>query len=182
MFSKIIDLDSIEITELFEVLYEYFCEDFIDNKTYLNSNIYINPRTYKKDKETGKEIDFWHLTTRENTYTKKEGKKFIKVKERLPDYRRSERLRWIKKIIENHTIDDIKLFYHQESNEHKDIRLYLWLEDYDFVVILQKLGKSSSFLVTSFYIDRDGKREEYLKRYDNYISKTDESLKDCEWF
>ena len=42
VFSEIIDLDEIEVTELFDVLYEYFCEDFVDAKTYLNKNIYIN--------------------------------------------------------------------------------------------------------------------------------------------
>lgn len=182
MFSEIIDLEDIEISELFEVLYKYFCEDFLYTKTYLNKNIYINPRTYKKDKETNKEIDFWHLTTKDIIYAKKIGNKIVKIKERLPDYRRAERLRWIKNIIENHTIEDIKLFYHQETNEKRDIRLYLWLEDYDFVVILQKLGKSSSFLVTSFYIDRDGKRNEYTRRYNNYKSNSDENLKNCEWF
>jgi hypothetical protein len=71
VFSEIIDLEDIEVTELFDVLYEYFCEDFVDNKTYLNSNIYINPKSYKK--EDGKELVFWHLTSRETTYTKKDG-------------------------------------------------------------------------------------------------------------
>lgn len=180
VFSEIIDLDTIEITELFDVLYDYFCADFVDNKTYLNSNIYINPKSNQKD--DGKELVFWHLTTRETKIQKKVGNRWIVEKERLPDYRRSERLVWIKKIIENHAIDEVKMFYHQETNMTKDIRLYLWLEDYDFVVILQKLGKSSSYLVTSFYVDREGKRQEYQKRYKNYNSKKDVKLIGCEWF
>ncbi|MDD3325163.1 MAG: hypothetical protein PHN38_08620 [Sulfurospirillaceae bacterium] len=63
-----------------------------------------------------------------------------------------------------------------------NIRLYLWLEDYNFVAILQKIGKNSSYLVTSFYIDRDGKRNEYKRRYEACSKKSDENLKDCEWF
>ena len=180
MFSEIIDLDTIETTELFDVLYEYFCEDFVDNKTYLNKSIYINPKSHQKDND--KELVFWHLTTRETKVQKKVGNRWIVEKDRLTDYRRSERLIWIKNIIENHFIDDIKMFYHKETNTKEDIRLYLWLEDYDFVVILQKLGRSSSYLVTSFYIDRDGKRKEYLKRYNHYIRKNDEKLRNCEWF
>ena len=180
VFSDMIDLDEIEVTEFFDVLYEYFCEDFIDVKTYLNKSIYINPKSHKKD--DGKELVFWHLTTRETKVQKKVGNRWIVEKERLTDYRRAERLLWIKLIIENHFIDDIKMFYHKETNIKKDIRLYLWLEEYDFVVILQKLGKSSSYLVTSFYIDRDGKRKEYKKRYNNYITKSDVKLKNCEWF
>jgi len=58
----------------------------------------------------------------------------------------------------------------------------LWLEEHDFVVILQKFGRSSSFLVTSFYIDFDGKRKDYEKRFEIYHNKKDERLNGCEWF
>lgn len=181
MFSEILDLDIIEADKIFDELYTYFSRDFLEEDTYLNSSIYINPRRFRKDQ--GKELDFWHLTTKENIYYKKdENNRQKKVIERLLDPRRAERIEWIKKIIENHTISDIKLFYHQESNAKRDIRLYLWLEEHDFVVILQKLGKSSSFLVTSFYVTHDGKREEYKNRYEIYTNKSDENLKDCEWF
>lgn len=178
VFSEIIDLDTIEITELFDVLYDYFCEDFVDNKTYLNSNIYINPKSYKKD--DGKELVFWHLTTRETKIQKKVGNRWIVEKERLPDYRRSERLVWIKKIIENHTHDSIKLFYYKEKTNL--VRLYLWAFDEDFIVILEKLGKSSSYLVTSFYVDKNYNRDTYYKRYDDYVNKKDKELENCEWF
>lgn len=180
MFSKIIDIEEIECTEIFDVLYKYFDDDFISNKTYLNYSIYIDPQSHKKDED--KELAFWHLTSRDTKIHKKKGKRWFTETHRVLDYRRAERLSWIKKIIENHTIADVKVFYHQESNEKRDIRLYLWLEKFDFVVILQKLGNSSSFLVTSFYVDRIGKRKEYTKRYNKYTSKTDIKLKDCEWF
>jgi hypothetical protein len=180
LFSRVIDIEEIESTEIFDVLYKYFDDDFISNKTYLNSSIYIDPQSHKKDED--KELSFWHLTSRDTKIHKKKGKRWFTEIHRVLDYRRAERLSWIKKIIENYTITDIKVFYHQESNEKRDIRLYLWLEKFDFVVILQKLGNSSSFLVTSFYVDRDGKRKEYTKRYNKYISKTDIKLKNCEWF
>lgn len=51
-----------------------------------------------------------------------------------------------------------------------------------FVVILQKLGKSSTYLVTSFYIDQKYKRETYEKRFENYINKKDPNLQGVEWF
>lgn len=178
VFSEIIDLDDIEITELFDVLYDYFCEDFIDNKTYLNANIYINPKSNQKD--DGKELVFWHLTTRETKIQKKVGNRWVVEKERLPDYRRSERLAWIKKIIENHSHKKIKLFYYKENTNQ--IRLYLWAFDEDFIVILEKLGKSSSYLVTSFYVDKNYNRATYHKRYDDYINKKDKNLENCEWF
>lgn len=180
MFSAIIDIDEIETTQLFDALYRYFHEDFVAQKTYLNSEIYIDPKSHQKDEE--KELVFWHLTTKETKINKKIGKRWVTEIERVFDGRRAERLSWIKKIIENHSETDIKMFYHKETNEKQNIRLYLWLEDYDFVVILQKIGKNSSYLVTSFYIDRDGKRNEYKRRYEVYNKKSDENLKDCEWF
>lgn len=180
MFSTLIDIENIEAVKLFDVLYRCFYDDFVAQKTYLNSQIYIDPKSHQKDEE--KELVFWHLTTKETKIDKKIGKRWVTIMERVFDFRRAERLTWIKKIIENHSMADIKIFYHKETNEKQDIRLYLWLEDYDFVVILQKIGKNSSYLVTSFYIDRYGKRNEYKRRYEVYSKKSDENLKNCEWF
>lgn len=181
MFSCIIGVEGIEATEIFDYLYEsYFVEDFIEQKTYLNGNIYINPESYKKDEN--KELAFWHLTTREKQYTKREGKKFVTYKERLLDIDRADRLEWVKKIIENHTLPDIKCFYKKETTNKKPIRLYLWLHEKNFVVILQKLGKSSSFLVTSFYIDHEDKKVDYQDYYENYTNGLDIDLASCEWF
>jgi NDP-sugar pyrophosphorylase family protein len=181
MFSYVIGVEDIEASEIFEYLYsKYFYVDFIKNKTYLNKSIYVNPESYKKDE--GKELSFWHLTTREKTYTKKEGNRYVKYKERLLDIDRADRLEWVKKIIENHSDSKIKLFYKKETTHKKPIRLYLWVYDEDFVVILQKLGRSSSFLVTSFYITHADKRRDYQKFYEIYCEKKDSNLKDCEWF
>jgi hypothetical protein len=60
--------------------------------------------------------------------------------------------------------------------------LYLWLHEKNFVVILQKLGKSSSFLVTSFYIDHEDKKVDYQDYYENYTNGLDIDLAGCEWF
>jgi hypothetical protein len=181
MFSYIIGVEEIEASEIFDYLYEsYFVEDFITRKTYLNSNIYINPQSHKREDE--KELAFWHLTTREIEYTKKEGNKFVKYKERVLDINRADRLEWVKKIIENHSLPEIKCFYKKETKAKKPIRLYLWLYEKDFVVILQKLGASSSFLVTSFYIDHEDKKDDYQAYYENYINRMDAELAGCEWF
>ncbi len=73
------------------------------------------------------------------------------------------------------------MFYHRENNKKRNIRLYLWAYEEDFVVILQKLGRSDAFLVTSFYINHSGKRRDYEKRYQNYINGNNE-LEGVEWF
>jgi len=181
MFDKLLKLDTIDATKIIDCLYyEIFYPNFVDTDTYLANKIKIDPQSYKKD--DGKEMTFWHLITRTHQYTIKNGKKFETKKERLLDYDRAKRLHWVKKIIENHLINEIKLFYKRESKGKKPIRLYLWLYDKDFVVILQKLGKSSSFLVTSFYITNDAKREDYQKFYDEYRKGSNRDLIGCEWF
>ncbi|MCX2683158.1 hypothetical protein OQH60_04390 [Campylobacter sp. MIT 21-1685] len=147
--------------------YEYFKKDFISTPLYLADCIYINPQSHRKLK--GKEKIFWHITTRENTISKK----------REFDIQRACRICWIKQIILNYSCQEIKLFYHREG---RVIRLYLWLYGFDFVVILQKLGKTDSFLVTSFYIDKGYNKKIYQSRYEDYINKKDSKLKGCEWF
>ena len=180
MLDEILDLNKIESENLFNYLYSIFHSAFVEHKTYLAEKICIDPKSH--DLEDNKEKVFWHLISREEKeiYWENGITKF-RLLGRYPDYRRAERIGWVKEILENHTHEKIKLFYHRESNKKRDIRLYLWAYEEDFVVILQKLGKSSSFLVTSFYIDHQGKRDDYQKRYEKYRNG-DETLKGCEWF
>jgi hypothetical protein len=181
MLSEPLQMGKVDATKLIDFLYYFFHRDFVANKTYLNQSIYIDPRSDRLDE--GKELDFWHLTTRENKREVREGNRWVWISEgRFPDYARSERIEWVKQILENHNHSSIKLFYHQESNQKRNIRLYLWAYQHDFVVILQKLGHSSSFLVTSFYLDNRGKRRDYERRFCRYRDKEIRELDGCEWF
>ena len=177
MLSTPLNLGVIEAGDLYNYLYGFFRRDFVEQRTMLNGTIHISPRSHLL--EDGKERDFWHLTSREKSFQVKEGNRYVTKKERLIDYARSERIEWVRQIIANHGQGRIKLFYYRESNADRDIRLYLWAFQDDFVVILQKLGRSTSFLVTSFYIDHDAKRIDYENRYQRY-NRGD--LNGCEWF
>ncbi|MCU7940630.1 MAG: RlfB protein [gamma proteobacterium symbiont of Bathyaustriella thionipta] len=180
MLSTPLQLSTIEASQIIDYLYAFFHRDFIANKTYIAKTIYIDPRCYRKDE--GKESDFWHLTTREDKHKERQGNRWVWVSNgRYTDFSRASRIEWVKQILINHDNDNIKLFYHQESNQKRNIRLYLWAYDNDFIVILQKLGRSRSFLVTSFYIDQPRKRDDYERRFQNYISG-DPDLNNCEWF
>ena len=180
MLSEPIDLGQINATEIIETLYDIFHRDFVANRTLLANTIYIDPRSHRKDDD--KELDFWHLTTKEEKEKVWENRRPVyKVIGRYTDFDRASRLEWVKQILTNHTDDSVKAFYHRENNKKKNIRLYLWAHEEDFVVILQKLGRSTSFLVTSFYITHTGKRGDYQQRYENYIN-TDDDLEGCEWF
>ncbi len=83
--------------------------------------------------EDGKEKIFWHLTSRKQKRTIKRENRYEIIEERLPDYPRAERIEWVKKIIQNHQNPRIICFYHQETNPNKDIRLYLWAKQDNFV-------------------------------------------------
>jgi hypothetical protein len=180
MLSAPLNLGQIEATEIYNTLYRLFHRDFVANATMLAQTIYIDPQSHRQDE--GKENTFWHLTTRDQKSERRVDGRYVVVKERLTDYARASRIEWVKQIIVNHTNPAVRIFYHQESNEKRSIRLYLWAYEDDFVVILQKLGKSSSFLVTSFYVDNGGKRDTYQQRYTRYKNGEVPELLGCEWF
>lgn len=170
MFSEIIDFENCcDETKIIDFLYAIFESDFVIDKTFLAEKILIDPLS--NDKSDDKEKIFWHVITKENSKSKK----------REFDIHRASRIKWIKRMLLNHSHSEIKLFYHYE-NKQKVVRLYLWAQNKDFVVIIQKLGKSSSHLVTSFYIEKNYNKSIYEKRYQNYIMKKDMNLKGCEWF
>jgi hypothetical protein len=178
--APLLSLGKVDAGEIVSYLYGIFHRDFVAQRTHLNGTIWIDPQSHRK--EEGREQTFWHLTTRTDSYFTREGNRSVRVTERLTDFRRSERLEWVKLIIDQHANPQVRAFYHQESNEKKNIRLYLWAHQHDFVVILQKLGRSASFLVTSFYVDHDKKRRDYQRRFDTYQARSNPELHHCEWF
>lgn len=138
-----------------EKLYTVFKKDFIDNNVfYNNSKIIYDKRKIEGDKEEG----FWHLITKED---EKLG--------RIPDYDRAKRLPWDKPTIENHSDPVIKSWDYLEGSGK--IRIYLWLENYDYVIILQKnagRGKHLIVLITAFYVE-EYKKKDLQKRYEKRI-------------
>ncbi|WP_411727784.1 hypothetical protein [Methyloglobulus sp.] len=181
MLSEPLQLGKVDASKIIDFLYTFFHRDFVANKTYLSQTVYINPRSDRLD--DGKELVFWHLTTRENKRQVRQGNRWVWISEgRCTDYARSERIEWVKQVLVNHDHPSIRLFYHRENNAKRNIRLYLWAHEHDFVVILQKLGRSSSFLVTSFYLSDKGKCTDYERRYCLYKDKQIKELDGCEWF
>jgi len=71
---------------------------------------------------------------------------------RAIDYDRATRLPWIKAILQNYDTPEVKAFW---VDQEKGETLYLWLEDFDFVVILRRL-KSKKYhkkiIVTAYFI------------------------------
>lgn len=135
--------------ETFDALYKVFEQDFKHTQP-----IYEGKRVwYFPELIDGKEAIFWHLTHREDKVTSR----------RLPDLRRSERLPWIRKMIDNHKKPEILAWDHKEGNG--TIKTYVWLKSDDFVVIMKKYPDESRRLITSFYIDHSHTRRKLSKKY-----------------
>lgn len=181
MFGQLIDLDGFSCDdEVFDYLYCFFDEDFVKQRTMLAGSIYLDPKG--QGMRNGREEVFWHITTRDRTIRVREGNRYVNRSTRPLDPDRASRLDWIRPIVMNHCHADIKLFYRKETKGKKPVRLYLWAYDHDFVVIVQKLGASDAFLVTSFYITEPYKRTSYEKWYNEYREGAKPELSGCEWF
>jgi hypothetical protein len=178
MLSKIIELNRIDAANIFPHLYDIFRRDFVESRAMLGGALHVDPQSHRKS--DGCEETFWHLTTRcDSRFNGSAGNQPV---ERLPDLHRGARLEWVRQIIERPTDECVCMFYYQENNRKRDIRLYLWAWDYDFVVILQRLGKSKTYLVTSFYLDHEAKVQTYYARNEAYHARTNPALHGCEWF
>lgn len=156
--------------DTYDVLYDIFCQDIKDyDLRYCECKVWIFP-----EKEDGKELLFWHLTSRKVNQTKipRRKKKFTKKQpvhelDRFPDMRRCERLSWIKALIEHPLEPEILTWDYEEGN--LTIKTYIWLKNLDFVVIMKKYHNGSRRLITSFYIDKEYKRMDFERKYINRI-------------
>lgn len=155
-----------------KLAYSIFKRDFLNSQCFLDK-ILICSKSSKRIKisqSLNVEEVFWHIISKKNGNI------------RTFDEQRARCIEWVKCIILDYNKNHIKRFYYYESNGK--IRLYLWLEQYDFVVILEKIiaKTKEAFIVTSFYIDNLKKKKGFTKKYHSYINKEDSKLKGCEWF
>lgn len=145
--------------EVLDRLYSVFKKDFIAKPVFCQNLkvIYDNHKIYD-DKE---EI-FWHLISKND-----------KSRERIPDYNRAKRLPWVNPILKHYSDPSIKTWNYLESNGK--VRVYLWLEHYDYVVVLEKNKggrKHLVVLITAFYVE-DWKRKDLERRYQKRIIEED---------
>ncbi len=135
-------------------LYAIFASDF-KNRTcsFKGSAVDWDRRIDSGDRY---EEGFWHLITKTDRETGV----------RLPDPRRAERLPWCSPTIRNSSHSDIKSWVYLESGNKR--RVYLWLEKWDYVVILEVRTRRDAlhyFLVTAFHVDGDSTRRSLSRKY-----------------
>jgi len=90
------------------------------------------------------EESFWHLISRDD----------ISTGERLPDFRRAERLPWCAPTIVHSDDSAVNVWDYREGKGQ--LHTYLWLEDRDYCIILRKLKRVAqpvAMLITAFHVD-----------------------------
>ena len=140
-------------------IYEIFKNDFINNHPCFEGK-QVNIRKYPMVYE--KEDAFYHITCQD----------YLKNGERVPDFRRCERIRWVRAFIENYNCDSsncpecdgVKVWREPYNNNS---RTHILLEEERFIVVVEQ-RKSYVLLVTAFYIEMDHTLQKKLKHYEKY--------------
>ena len=107
------------------------------------------------------EEGFWHLITRVD---KASG-------DRLLDPRRAERLPWCKPTIEHSREPEVRVWDYREAPGM--IRTYLWLEHWDYVIVIEKRqlrgGPKVAFLITAFYVEGKSTKRRLQSKYERRV-------------
>ncbi|MFC2032805.1 hypothetical protein ACFLUS_05600 [Chloroflexota bacterium] len=139
-------------TQFLRVIYSIFEQDFKKtNIQYEGVKLSFDARI-----ENGKEMVFWHLIQRDND----------KLDDRLPDFRRCERIPWPKPIIEHPHESSVSVW---ENTRKKQIRILMWLEALDYLVVLGKRPKEI-ILITAYCTDIESQRRKIIKERDAFLN------------
>lgn len=150
-----------------ETIYAVFTRDFKDQRPRFRAKPIWHDRRVLADGDE-KEEGFWHLVTQDKWVWNPQTRR--KEKERLPDLDRAGRLPWVRPIIEHETAPDVRAWDYDEATKSGiAVRTYVWLTDYDYVVVLEKQARAKGDifqLITSFHVSYESKRRDLESRYE----------------
>ena len=150
-------------------LYKIFERDFKQSNPSHKGKAVWHDRRKDPSDGYGYEEGFWHLTTKDEWVYDQTTR--TNRRDRVPDLRRSERLPWCRPVLDHSADSSILAFNHKENNGQ--IRTYIWLKDWDYVVILRpwKTRKYGTvwMLVTAFFMDYRNARNNMRLKYNNRI-------------
>ena len=127
-----------------------FKVDFIDSRPFYNGKR-VGLKRYPLSQ--GKEATFWHFISEGSS-----------EKDRIPDMRRCERIRWPRPIIEHSGERVLKVWKNRRNGE---TRICLWLEAEEYLVILAE-RKDHVMPWTAYMVDKDHRKQKLQKEYDEY--------------
>lgn len=140
-----------------DTLYSIFKSDFIDSHPHFEGkqvNIRRHPIEY------GKEEAFFHVTCQD----------YLKDGERVPDFRRCERIRWVRAFIENYKCDStlcdecdgVKVWKMPYKSNY---RVHMLLEEERYMVVVEP-RENYCLLITAFYLEHDHTLRKKVKEYE----------------
>jgi hypothetical protein len=133
-----------------DALYHWFKQDFVDSKPVFQGRrlgLKRHPMTH------GKEATFWHMI--------QEGPV---EDDHIPNFRRCERIRWPRPIIEHESDDAVKVWRNRRGREE---RVCLWFEQENYLVVLADRG---NYILpwTAYLVEQPHQQRKLLKEYKNY--------------
>lgn len=133
-----------------EALYQHFKKDFVDSKPHFEGRR-VGLKRYPL--EQGKEATFWHMIS-EGTIEK----------DRLPDFRRCERIRWPRPIIEHSKDDAIRVW---KNRRQGGTRICLWLESENYLVVL---ADRDDYVLpwTAYLVEQPHQKRKLQREYEAY--------------
>jgi hypothetical protein len=142
--------------EFIESVYEIFERDFKRTKPVFGTL----PVKFDSRIENGKEAGFWHIVQKED----------FQAKERLPDIRRCEHIPWPKPIIEHSSDKAITIWKNDRKtnrNNSRQIRVLIWLEDFDYLIILRERS-TEMILITAYCVEQESYREKLRQEREDF--------------
>lgn len=137
-------------------LYSRFRRDFIISPPRIRGQlVQINTAPYEKGKEEG----FWHLIT-EDQEVERDGRV---QKERLPDFRRCERICWPGAILREGESERVVAWRERRPD---GLRLVHALPDFSYMVALSIRSSGKLFLATAFPVAHAWRRDRLRKQYE----------------
>jgi hypothetical protein len=138
-------------------LYAVFCRDFKHDGPRLNGlPVSWDDRILDGPYEEA----FWHLITGNDP----------KTGQRLFEPDRSKRLAWCGAVIRNADDAAVLQWVYREKGQ---LRTYVWLKDFDYVVVLKGVPSSAPgyyFLITGFHLTGDSQRRNMRRRYERRVA------------
>ena len=143
---------------MLSTLYGIFEKDFKQTKPqFQNHPIWWDNRVLPGQRY---EEGFWHLISRDEKV----------IGERIPDFRRAERLPWCAPILINSGEPAVKVWDYRENGGR--IRTYVWLELHDYCAILERITRhnhTAALLVTAFHVDGPSQRRNLRTKFEKRV-------------
>lgn len=133
-----------------EAVYELFKRDFIDRKPVFRG-MRLGLKKYPLSQN--KEATFWHMTSEGNDENN-----------RIPDFRRMERIKWPAHMINNSIHPYLKVW---ENTRGPKTNILIFHDAENYLVVLRK-AKGYIIPWTAYLINQQSRKRKLMKEYEHY--------------